>query len=361
MTADGSLGKFAIRLLLFGLFAAAGMELFFRVGLHATENPRAVQDPLTGVSRFDTSWIREGRCTSGPLCRPLGRWRINDAGWNSIFDYAPRTDPDRPRIAVLGNSYIEGFASDVDSHLDAELSRLLGGAVDVYAFGISGATFAQYAGMIPGIEREYDPDIYLIMLSSFGIGRSLDAGVSPYRFTVSETDSGFSLRPPREVFVQNRYGRLLFRSALAMYLRLNRNAFGEGLQLAAEESSPPAEGGDSIPARLREAGGFFVETLEGLLPGHPIILFACSGTDQDYRILEPLLAGNPAFTLVDLADALDRASAREGVTLISADGGHWNDAGQRAAASALLPAVRNALEEGEDPVNRAGCPSDSPD
>jgi len=345
MTADNSIGKLVIRLMLFAVLSAAGMELFFRFGLHATENPRSVQDPLTGVSMFDTSWLREGRCTSGPYCAELGRWRINNAGWNSVFDYSDRADAARPRIAVVGNSYIEGFASDVDSHIDAELFRLLDGSADVYSFGISGATFAQYVGMIPYIEQEYDPDLYLFMLSSFGISRSLDSSVSPYRFYLSETDSGFRLSPPREVFVQNRYGRILFRSALAMYFKLNRNVFAERLQLGGDEISLEPVAMDTISDRVLAAGAFFVDTLEQLLPGHGIILFSCSDEVMDYRVLGSVLDEESAVVLFDLSDFMNQDYEENRIPFLSADGGHWNSHGQRTAARALLPLVRSALAD----------------
>jgi hypothetical protein len=345
MSADSSIGKFVLRLLLFAVFSAVGMELFFRFGLHATENPRSVQDPLTGVSMYDTSWLREGMCTSGSRCLPLGRWRINNAGWNSIFDFSERTDASRPRIAVVGNSYIEGFASDVDSHMDAELFRLLDGEADVYAFGISGATFAQYVGMIRYIEQEFNPDIYLIMLSNFGINRSLDSCVSPYRFYLSETDSGFRLSPPREVFVQNRYGRVLFRSAFAMYLRLNKNAFPEVLQLLENEIAMEPIALDTIPDRVLAAGAFFVDTLERFLPGHGIILFACSDEVLDYLVLESVLEDESPILLFDLSDYMNRDFAANRISFQGADGGHWNSRGHRTAALALLPAVRKALAD----------------
>ena len=225
--------KLLLRTFLFIALLACVLELFFRFVLPSREYPRGYHDPETGVSTFDTSWVTEGFGTHGPYCRPMGSWRINNVGWNSIYNYHPRTDHTRPRIAILGNSYIEGLASDVDHHIDVELYRLLDKEVDVYGFGVSGATFAQYLGMIPHIEENYDPDIYLMMLSSFGISRSLDSSVSPFRFYVTESALGYALHEPSRIYIQNRSGRILFRSALARYLYLNKQVGSRKLNIDA--------------------------------------------------------------------------------------------------------------------------------
>jgi len=115
--------------------------------MHAKEYPIGIQSQVTNVTNFDNSWVSEGDNSFGPFCKPMGHWRINNAGWNSVFDYFQRVDYSRGRVAILGNSYVEGWASDVDSHIDAELYDLFSAKVDVYAFGLSGLTFAQYLGL----------------------------------------------------------------------------------------------------------------------------------------------------------------------------------------------------------------------
>lgn len=351
------MNKFLLRTLYFIVLTVLFFELFFRFVLPAREYPRVYFDPETGVSKFDTSWVTEGMGTHGPFCRQIGSWRINNAGWNSIYDYCPRTNLNRPRIAILGNSYIEGWASDVDQHIDAELIQLLDSEVDVYAFGISGATFAQYLGMIPHIEERYNPDLYLIMLSSFGISRSiLHSTISPFRFFVVQNDSCYVLHKPQQVYVQNRYGRIVFRSALARYLYLNKQVGLKKLNMATEEMVLDSNVDEQIPEEYFEVGRFFMDSFEEALPGDRIIFFSDGNrnavyenlTDykrcMDYRVMEPLVAQDSMFTLVDLTDYM-REDYNKNHTRFSRDyDAHWNNYAHSVAAEALLPYVTEALQ-----------------
>lgn len=348
---------FVGRVVLFCIFVLFGLEIFFRLGIHAKEYPRGLQDSNTCISCFDESWVKEGLNSFGPLCKPMGHWRINNEGWNSVFDYSARGNYRRPRIAILGNSYIEGWAADVESHIDAELYSSLNGEVDVYVFGISGATFAQYLGMMSFIENTYDPDVYLLMLSSFGIERSLNASVSPYRFYLDEVDSNFVLSPPREIYHQNRVGRVIFRSALARYLKLNKQIFSERLNVDAEEMVVAGEVPDGVSQQNLRAGNFFLESFAQQLPGDKIIFFADGNRDAvysgspdyqaglDYRILDELLDSNSVFELVDLTSYMAADFSENRIRFSRDYDPHWNNYAHKIAAEALLPYVRSALTE----------------
>ena len=326
------------------LFILIGLELFFRFAIHASEYPRWKQNPVTNVSCFDNSWVAEGYGSFGPLCKPMGHWKINNAGWNSISPYSARENYNRPRVAILGNSYIEGWASDVEAHIDAELYYLFDREVDVYAFGMSGVSFAQYLGTLPYIESEFDPDVYLILLSSFGISRSLDASISPYRFYLEESDSGFVLADPPEVFIQNRYGRILLRSALARYLRLNKQVFSQKLNVDADEMVSSERIPEQIPSEYLQAGRFFLEEFHKLLPNDKIIFFA-DGACLDYEIMAELLESDSVFTLVDIAGYLSEDYAENGIEFHRSYEAHWNNYGHEVVARALFPFVCEALTE----------------
>lgn len=336
--------KFSMRLFWGGLFILIGLELFFRFGMHAKELPRCNQDLVTNIFNYDTSWVREGTNTWGALCKPQGHWRINNNGWNSIFDYSSREDLDRPRIAILGNSYLEGFTADVESLVDAELYRLLKGEADVYSFGLSGATFAQYLAMVPYIESRYNPDVYLILLSSFGISRSLDSSISPYRFFLEESESGFVLAEPQAVYSQNKIGRLLFRSALARYIRLNKQMFSEPLAVDAEEIENTYQEQEEIPLEHFRAGEYFVTAFRTLLPNDMIIFFS-DGECADFRILSQVVLPDTLFSLINIESYMSDDFALNGIDFSREDDPHWNNYGLLTVANALLPYILNALRE----------------
>ena len=60
-------------------------------------------------------------------------YRTNDLGMKSTSIRA-----EAPKIALLGDSFVEGFGNGNESSLDQAMQRLLGGRYDVLNFGISG-------------------------------------------------------------------------------------------------------------------------------------------------------------------------------------------------------------------------------
>lgn len=211
-------------------------------------------------------------------------------------------------------------------------------------FGVSGVSFAQCLGTLPYIESEFDPDVYLILLSSFGISRSLDPSISPYRFYLEESDSGFVLTEPLEVFTQNRYGRILFRSALARYLRLNKQVFSQKLHVDADEMISSERTPEQIPSEYLRAGRFFLEEFHKLLPDDKIIFFS-NGACLDYKIIDELLESDSVFTLVDIAGYLSEDFADNGIEFHRVYDPHWNNYGHEVVAKAVFPYVRQALNE----------------
>ena len=78
--------KFLLRTALFMISAFLFIELFFWFAMPARQYPRGFQEADTGITRFDTTWVRSGRGSFGPYCRRMGHWQLNNAGWNSTFE-----------------------------------------------------------------------------------------------------------------------------------------------------------------------------------------------------------------------------------------------------------------------------------
>lgn len=84
-------------------------------------------------------------------------FRINADGWNSGHaDYA--TEKTKPRVLIIGDSYIEGLRVDYDKSVAEELERMFKGLAEVYRLGISGAPLSQYLHMLRKEALQYDPD-----------------------------------------------------------------------------------------------------------------------------------------------------------------------------------------------------------
>src|SRR5207245_389234 len=109
-------------------------------------------------------------------------YRINAQGWNSgIGDYALPRHPGVPRIAVVGDSYVEAFQVAHDRSLGEALVADLaadGRWGEVYRFGISGAPMSQYLYMIEREVVRYRPDwvVVLIVHNDFDESYKFKAG-----------------------------------------------------------------------------------------------------------------------------------------------------------------------------------------
>lgn len=92
-------------------------------------------------------------------------FRINKNGWNSAYgEYSPDKSGSRYRIAVVGDSYIEGMEVDYDESMAEKLESRLGSeSFEVYRFGISGAPLSQYLHMIREEVMQYNPDMIIVV------------------------------------------------------------------------------------------------------------------------------------------------------------------------------------------------------
>jgi hypothetical protein len=92
------------------------------------------------------------------------RFEVNGQGWNSgRGDYARLRDGARPRIAIIGDSYVEALQVPATESLAEQLQRRLEPA-EVLRFGISGAPLSHYLYMLEHLVVDYAPDLAVIVL-----------------------------------------------------------------------------------------------------------------------------------------------------------------------------------------------------
>ena len=83
-------------------------------------------------------WVRGG------LGEITNYYQINKQGYNSIVDY-DILNPDDLNIALIGDSYVQGFQVDVKNSIGRQLERMLGSKVKVHEYGRAGANIEDYA------------------------------------------------------------------------------------------------------------------------------------------------------------------------------------------------------------------------
>ena len=114
--------------------------------------------------------------------------KINKQGWNSSHqDYRQQKPANTTRIAVIGDSYVQASAVNVEEGFAEVAEQTLnqtGHNTQVYRFGIDGAPLTQYLYMLRQEALTYNPDIVVIQL----IHNDFDES---YRFLYGRYSSSF--------------------------------------------------------------------------------------------------------------------------------------------------------------------------
>jgi len=160
------------------LAIALMLELFlFRVVLVASDLPMLAENN-GGVLKYRPN--QTGRYRVKNEINEV--FVINGQGWNSgIGDYTIEKTSNKPRICVIGDSYIEALQVNNTNSVSEQLARNLGDVVDsVYRFGISGAPLSQYLYMLENEVIQYSPNLVVINLVHNDFTESVNIGSGTY-------------------------------------------------------------------------------------------------------------------------------------------------------------------------------------
>ncbi|MBM3932935.1 MAG: SGNH/GDSL hydrolase family protein [SAR202 cluster bacterium] len=93
-------------------------------------------------------------------------YHVNADGWMSSHDdYVEVKPPGEYRVAVIGDSYIEGLHIEPDENMAELIEQRLGATkAEVYRLGISGASLAQYLHFLREEVLDYQPDLVVIFM-----------------------------------------------------------------------------------------------------------------------------------------------------------------------------------------------------
>lgn len=198
------------------------LELTLRFLVPVSEIPAAHFDNKDLMYRFRP--CQSGIYRIGKYGQQSGRWRINNFGWNSPYDY--REEKNKIRIAVIGDSYVEAFQVDVEKSFPYLLGKKLGSEYEVYSFGISGAPLSQYLHIIRYVDKYFNPDMLIVNVCSNDFDESiLEYNAGGTRFmtlSVSGQDVVENKPQANKNFAEFAlWKRIINKSALARYVLFN--------------------------------------------------------------------------------------------------------------------------------------------
>ncbi|MBN1312335.1 MAG: hypothetical protein JXB30_13030 [Anaerolineae bacterium] len=192
------------------------IDVLFPLFVPVSDYPYVQADAQLGIRRIPNQsgrWVYRG----GEEVNV--HWHTNAQGWISSYDYITAR-AGVPRIAVVGDSYVEAQNVETSESFPEQLQQYLPCEAEVYRFGMSGASLAQYWAILQEAVK-YQPDITVISI----VGNDFEQSLGPNAFGLHwyfrpDGMGRFVAVKPME-FEADWLSRLLDHSSLRRYIRGN--------------------------------------------------------------------------------------------------------------------------------------------
>ncbi len=147
--------------------------------------------------------------------------KVNNYGFPDDADYQPNTHP----IAVIGDSYVQSLMLPYSDTLQGQMSTLLDSSSErlrqrqnqpVYSFGVPGYSLAGYIGSAEYVSKEFQPELFVFLLTKGDITDSLSTKTSGSYFLNSR-----NWELEFEANGISRTNQFLLKSSLMRYLNLH--------------------------------------------------------------------------------------------------------------------------------------------
>jgi hypothetical protein len=142
--------KLFIKILIYTLVILLALEVLIRV-FHLTKDY-----PVRFIDEFGVEkWVpnQDGFSVTGIRRQNFSKFHINNSGYNSFREFSPSKD--KLEIALIGNSFIEGFHQDYYNSIGKKIENLISG-LEVYEFGYAGYDFADQLHLIHQYQSTFD-------------------------------------------------------------------------------------------------------------------------------------------------------------------------------------------------------------
>ncbi len=143
--------KFLIKTVLYLFLILVALELLVRVLHLYTEDPPRFIDEY-GVEKRVPG--HNGYAVTGNRNQNFSEFRINEAGFNSFREFNPTKD--KFEIALIGDSFIEGFHQDYYDSTGKKIESALKDTVEVYEYGYAGYDLANQMHLINAYQEQFE-------------------------------------------------------------------------------------------------------------------------------------------------------------------------------------------------------------
>lgn len=335
---------------LLGMFLI--LEIIFTFIIPASQFPYYYYDPDYHILRFSTTEQREGQFTRGLLARQRTKWSINNVGWNSAVDF--ERSKHKPRIAIIGDSYVEALQVDVGDSLVGQLRKLVSPHFDVYGFGISGAPLSQYLQMTRYVRDRFDPDIIVINVVHNDFDESLCSVKRKVGMLCLEENGQDIREAPILAYQPDPVFRLARHSSTIRYLIGNMQVESRLKRLTSNKqknakynANIDVDKAKSVNNSISKAIDYVVRAIVLENNGKTVVflmdaprrdIYKGRMSESDVRWLNELLREKAAqfrIPFVDLSDEFTRVFEAEHVRFEWENDFHWNEKAHQVAAYEL--------------------------
>ncbi len=136
--------------ILYGFFLILALEILVRVFYLGKDNPTRYLDQFS-VEKWEPN--QHGFSITGNRKQNFSEYRINSSGFNSYREFSPSLN--KTEIAIVGDSFIEGFHQDYYNSIGKKIENLLPN-IEVYEYGYAGYDMADQLHLIYQYKEQFE-------------------------------------------------------------------------------------------------------------------------------------------------------------------------------------------------------------
>ncbi|MEW7291832.1 hypothetical protein [Aquimarina sp. 2304DJ70-9] len=147
--------------ILYGFLLIISLEILVRIFYLGKDNPTRYLDQYD-VEKWKPN--QHGFSVTGNRKQNFSEYKINSSGFNSYREYTPTKD--KVEIAIVGDSFIEGFHQDYFNSIGKKVEGLLP-KTEVYEYGYAGYDMADQLHLIHKYKEQFDVIDHVVIYIRF--------------------------------------------------------------------------------------------------------------------------------------------------------------------------------------------------
>lgn len=307
--------KLITRVITFFVFTALIFEIYIRI-FHLYDDVPKVHLDSNKLLVYKPN--QNGSYNFGNRKEVDSKYLINSAGFNSAVEYDFSTNT--PKIALIGDSYIEGFHQDVNNSIGRMLDRL--SDYQCFEYGLSSWTLNDYLNLISSDSTQFNQFEYIFI------------NLNPSDLQYSLHDYLNSDESKLKVDKQNSFVYKYIYSNIKLISSANQmgifNNLGEKIKRFSRNNQLESNNNDLQLDNFHEILNYFIVNIEN----KKLVFLINSNLKYQESFLKLIKGG---FNFIDLSKSFNESE----YLLYFRFDQHWNNKGRQLVAKEILYKINN--------------------